>query len=146
MHPVTILTVDALTTNLYLNLGDELLTGEIQPAGVHGTGGASHLLVNLGESHLQVGTVGQITIARDSASHTATEIGLTVERLLNRLHSEVSVATVGHLPESNLRVTSKVHVLSAVGNKLHKSTTHGYTIAKEKKTQNYNFQRFCSKK
>jgi hypothetical protein len=43
------------------------------------------------------------------------------------------VATVGHLPESNLRVTSKVHVLSAVGNKLHKSTTHGYTIAKEKK-------------
>ena len=142
MHPVTVLTVDALATNLDLNLRDELLTGEIQPAGVHGTVGTSHSLVDLGESHLQVGTVGQITIAADSASHTATEIGLTVERLLNRLHSEVSMATVGHLPEGNLRVTSKVHVLSAVGYKLHKSTTHGYTIAKEKKTQNYNFQRF----
>jgi hypothetical protein len=43
------------------------------------------------------------------------------------------VATVGHLPEGNLRVTGQVNVLRAVGDKLHKSTTHGYTIAKEKK-------------
>ena len=35
VHEVTVLTVNALTTNLDLNLGDELLTGEIQPAGIH---------------------------------------------------------------------------------------------------------------
>ena len=35
VHPVTVLTVDALATNLNLNLGDKLLTGEIQPASIH---------------------------------------------------------------------------------------------------------------
>jgi hypothetical protein len=34
VHPVTILTVDSLTTNLDLNLGDKLLAREIQPTGI----------------------------------------------------------------------------------------------------------------
>ena len=138
VHPVTVLTIDTLSTDLYLYLRDELLTREIQPASVHITRAILHVLVNLGQSHLQVGAVRQITITADSASHTATEIGLSVECLLDRLHSEVSVATVGHLPESNLRVTSQVYVLSTVSDKLHKSTSHGYTIAKEKKTTEIN--------
>jgi hypothetical protein len=36
VHPVTILAVDALSTNLYLNLLDKLLTGAIKPAGMFG--------------------------------------------------------------------------------------------------------------
>ena len=58
VHPVTILTIDSLTTNLNLNLGDELLTGEIQPTGIdtrtsaNGEGSNAHELVNLGESNL----------------------------------------------------------------------------------------------
>ena len=107
VHPVTVLTVDALATNLDLHLGDELLTGEIQPAGIHLLDGlGSHRLVNLREGHLKVGAVGKITIAADSAGHTATEIGLSVESLLNRLNGEVGISAVGHLPESDLGISS----------------------------------------
>jgi hypothetical protein len=87
VHPVTVLTVDALATNLDLHLGDELLTGEIQPAGIHLLDGlGSHRLVNLREGHLKVGAVCKIAITADSAGHAATEIGLSVESLLNRLN------------------------------------------------------------
>jgi hypothetical protein len=34
------------------------------------------------------------------------------------------VATVGHLPESNLRIARKIDVLGAISDKLHKSTSH----------------------
>ena len=111
VHPVTILAVNALTTNLDLNLSNELLTGEIQPAGIDtraGSGGErgnAHELVNLGESHLKVGSVGKITISADSALNTATEVSLTIECLLDRFNSEVGIATVSHFPESNLRIT-----------------------------------------
>jgi hypothetical protein len=114
VHPVTILAVNALATNLDLNHVDELLTGVIEPASEGSIG-----LGNLGESHLKVGLVGTITIAGDSALNTATEVSLTVEGVLNRLHREVGVATVGHLPESNLGLARQVDVLSAVSNKLH---------------------------
>jgi hypothetical protein len=48
MHPVTILSVDSLASNLNLNLSDELLTGVIQPTGIDITSGTLHRLVNLG--------------------------------------------------------------------------------------------------
>ena len=134
VHPVTVLTVDALATNLNLNLGDKLLTGEIQPAGIHLLDSlGSHGLVNLRHGHLKVGAIGKITIAADSAGHTATEIGLSVESLLNRLNGEVGISAVGHLPESDLRISSQIDILSAVGYELHKSASHDYTISKEKK-------------
>ena len=79
------------------------------------TGGVLHRLVDLGEGHLEVGAVGKITIAADRAGHTASEISLTGEGLLNGLHSEVGVASVRHLPESNLGGSGKEHVLCAVG-------------------------------
>ena len=124
MHPVTVLTVDTLTTDLNLNLGDELLTGEVEPTGVNATGTTLEGLTDLGESHLKVGAVRQITVTGDGAGHTATEVSLAVESLLNRLHCEVRVTLVGNLPKSNLRVTSQVNVLCAIGDKLHKSSTH----------------------
>ena len=134
VHPVTVLTVDALATNLDLHLGDKLLTGEIQPAGIHLLDGlGSHRLVDLGKSYLKVGAIGKITIAADSAGHTATEIGLSVESLLNRLNGEIGISAVSHLPESDLRISSQIDILSAVGYELHKSASHGYTISKEKK-------------
>jgi hypothetical protein len=58
VHPVTILAINSLTTNLNLNLGNELLTGEVQPTGIdtgtgaNSEGSNSHELVDLGESHL----------------------------------------------------------------------------------------------
>ncbi len=125
VHPVTVLAVDALATDLNLNLRDELLTGEVKPAGKDATSrSVLQGLANLGESNLKVSAVSQITITRDGAGHAATEVGLAIESLLNRLHSEVSVTLVANLPESNLGVTSKVNVLGAIGDKLHKSSTH----------------------
>jgi hypothetical protein len=125
MHPVTILAINALTTDLDLNLGDKLLTGEIEPTGINTVlEGALHRLVNLGESDLKVGAVSQITITRNSAGYTTTEIGLSVKSLLNRLHSKVGVTFVRYLPKGDLRVTSEIDVLGAVSYKLHKTSCH----------------------
>jgi hypothetical protein len=121
VHPITILAINALATNLNLNLSDELFSGEIQPTGINtrvvGGGGVSantHQLVNLRKSHLKISAVGKITITADRALDTTTEIGLSVEGLLNRFNSKVGVTSVSDLPESDLRITSEVYVLCAV--------------------------------
>jgi hypothetical protein len=125
VHPVTILAVNALTTDFNLNLGNNLLTGEIKPTGINTIlGSALHGLVDFRESNLKVGAVSQITITRDGASHAATEIGLSVKSLLDGLHSKVSVTFVRHLPESNLGVARKINILGAVSDELHKTSCH----------------------
>jgi hypothetical protein len=54
VHPVTILAINSLTTNLNLNLSNELLAGVIQPTGIDtgvlagGVVSKTHKLVNLG--------------------------------------------------------------------------------------------------
>jgi len=115
VHPVTILAVDALATNLDLNLGDELLTDEVQPTGVDIRPRGSHRLVDLGEGHLEVGAVSKVTITGDGAGNTATEVSLSREGLLDGLHSKVGMASVRHLPESNLGGSGKEHILCAIG-------------------------------
>jgi len=146
VHPVAVLAVNALAADLDLHLGDELLAREVEPAGEHAVGGrgrgatVSHVLVDFRKSYLEDSGVGQVAVTRDGAGHAATEIGLTVEGLLNGLHGKVGVAAVRHFPESNLRVTSKIHVLGAVGNKLHQSASHGYIMAKEKKIGKFEFK------
>ena len=129
VHPVAVLAVNALATNLDLNLGNELLTDKVQPAGIDtGVGqasvGANHLLVDLGEGDLEVCAVAQIAVTRDCAGHTATKIGLAGESLLNALHGKVCVASVRHLPKGDLGGSRKEHVLCAVGDQLHKSSSH----------------------
>jgi hypothetical protein len=120
VHPVTILAVNALATNLNLNLSDELFSGEIQPTGINtsvvagNVSANTHQLVDLGKSHLKISAVGKITIAADRALDTTTEIGLSVESLLYRFNSKVGVTSVSYLPESDLRITSEVYVLCAV--------------------------------
>jgi len=138
VHPVTVLAIDALATNLNLNLSDHLLTREIQPPSENAVAVcvATKLLVDFRKSHLQVGAVGKVTVTSKGAGNTATEISLAVESLFNRLHCEVGMATVSHLPESDLRIARKIDILGAVSDKLHKSTSHGYTIAKEKNLAN----------
>jgi hypothetical protein len=139
VHPVAVLAVNALATDLNLNLRHELLTGEVKPTGINTVlSGGLHLLVDLGESDLQVSAVRQITVAGNGASDTATEVSLAVESLLNGLHGKVGVALVRNLPESNLGVASQVNVLGAIGDKLHQSSSHcivvvGYNMPKEKK-------------
>ena len=128
VEPVTVLAIDALATDLNLDLGDELLANVVEPAGIHtvvvGAGGVDHGLVDLRESHLEVRAVSEVTVAGDRAGHAAAEISLAGEGLLDGLHREVGVASVGHLPESDLGGSGKEHVLGAVGDELHKSTSH----------------------
>ena len=140
VHPVTILAVNALTSNLHLDLGNELLSGEVQPTGIHASGSSAsgessdtHKLVNLGKSDLKIGAVGKITITADRALNTATEVSLSIKSLLDRFNSKVGVASVCNLPESDLGVASKVNVLSAVSDELHESASHFIQWLKKKK-------------
>jgi hypothetical protein len=125
VHPITVLAINALATDLNLHLRNELLTGEVKPTGINAVlRRRLHLLVDLGESDLQVGAVSQITVAGNGASDTATKVSLAVESLLNGLHGKVGVALVRNLPESDLGVAGQVNVLGAIGDKLHQSSSH----------------------
>jgi len=120
VHPVSVLAVNALTSNLNLNLSNELLSGEVQPTGINATVGASgevsnaHELVNLRESNLEIGAVSKVSVPANHALDTTTEIGLSVKSLFDRLNGKVSVPAVRNLPESNLRIASKIDILSAI--------------------------------
>ena len=122
VHPVTVLAVNALATDLNLNLRDELLTREVEPTGIDAilvSTAAFKALSDFGQGDLKVSAVSQITVAADSAGHAATKVGLTVKSLFNRLHSKIGVSLVRHFPEGNLGITSKIDVLCAIGDKLH---------------------------
>ncbi len=124
VHPGAILAVNALATDLDLNLSNELLTGVVQPTGIDITRRALHGLVDLGQGDLHVGAVSKISVSGDGAGNTATKVSLTVEGLLNGLHGEVGVASVRHLPESDLGASSKENILRAIGDDLHKGSSH----------------------
>jgi len=123
VHPVSVLSVDSLSSNLNLNLVDELLSREVEPPGVDTLTCTRtrvlEALADLRESDLEVSPVGEITVPADGTGDPATEVSLTVESLLYGLHRKVGVSTVGHLPESDLGVAGKVDVLSAVSHELH---------------------------
>jgi len=125
VHPVSVLAINALSADLNLNLGDELLADEVHPAGING---CSHRLVDLGEGDLEVGAVGKISVAGDRARHAASEVSLSGEGLLDGLHREVGVAPVRDLPEGDLRGAGQEDVLRAVSYKLHKCSAHVFII------------------
>jgi hypothetical protein len=114
VEPVTVLAINALTSNLNLNLSNELLTDVIEPTSIDSVR-CVHALVDLRKSDLEVCAVSKITISGDCACNTATKVSLARESLLDRLHGKVGVASVGHLPESNLGASSKENVLCAIG-------------------------------
>jgi len=122
LEPVTIVLVNALPANLKFHVVHQVVPHPVQPAEL-GTRAVSGQQGHLGESGLEVDAVDQVTVALDSASHLATEAGRPVKGVLNRLHRKVSVTTVDHLEEGNLRVTRQVNVLGAIGHELHETTT-----------------------
>uniref|UniRef100_A0A6C0CU96 Uncharacterized protein n=1 Tax=viral metagenome TaxID=1070528 RepID=A0A6C0CU96_9ZZZZ len=115
VEPVTVVLVDALTTDFDFYGFDELMTNPF--------------VVSVGSTeftqrYLEVHAVDEITVAGYSAGYSVAETYITVEGLYHRLHGEVGVATVNYFEESNLGVTGKVDILSAVGYELHKSSSH----------------------
>ena len=120
VHKLTILTVNALPTNLNLHVIDHVETRVVDPArpsSVFVCAGSTRRYLR--KHHLKVGAVSKIPIARDGTLHTATEVSLSIESLLNRFHSEISVSAVGNFPECDLRVPSQVNVLGPISDKLH---------------------------
>jgi len=128
VHPVTVLFINALSTNFNFNVVNEVVSWVVKPAGEVGIA-----LVNFRKSNLEVCSVGQITVAGNCALNTATEVTASIESLFNRFHSKVGVSAVCYLEKSDLWVACKVDVLSAVSYELHKSSSHCYNIAKDKK-------------
>jgi hypothetical protein len=125
VEPVTVLAINALTSNLDLDLGNQLLSNKIEPSGIDSViASGLHALVNLRKSHLEVCAVGKVSISGDGAGHTSSKVGLSGECLLDRLHRKVGMASVGHLPESNLGGSGKEHILGAIGDELHQTTSH----------------------
>jgi hypothetical protein len=96
VHPITVLTINALTTDFNFNLRNELFTWEVEPAGINTRTSCAvlHTLVDFRKSNLKVSAVCKITVAADSASYTATEICLSVKGLFDRFHSKVGVTFV----------------------------------------------------
>jgi len=122
LEPVTVVFVNALSTNLKLHVVDQVVPNPVEPAEL-GTRTVAAEKSHLGESGLEVDAVDQVTVALDSASHLATEAGRPVEGVLNRLHRKVSVTTIDHLEKGDLGVTSEVNILCAIGHELHETTT-----------------------
>ena len=118
LEPLTIVLVNALATDLELNVVDEVVAHPVEPAELS-TRAVRGKELNLGESGLEIHTVDKITVALDRARDLLAEVGSAVEGVLNRLHGEVRVAAIHHLEEGNLRVTCEVNVLGAIGNELH---------------------------
>jgi hypothetical protein len=119
VHPVTVLAVNALTTDFNLNLRNQLFTREVKPASIYASGRALETWADFRKGNLKVRAVSQVTVAADGAGNTPAEIGLAIESLFDRLHGKVGVPLVRDLPEGNLRITSKINVLCAIGDELH---------------------------
>tara|TARA_B100000886_G_C20424758_1_gene493371 strand:+ start:70 stop:804 length:735 start_codon:yes stop_codon:yes gene_type:complete len=124
VHPVAVLLLNALASDLNFHVLNELVAREIEPASVHFTIVSVKSGANFRKSDLKVGAISKITVAGDRACYPAAEIGLTVESLLNGFHGEVRVATVSHLPESDLWVARKIDILGAVSDELHETSSH----------------------
>jgi len=65
----------------------------------------------------------EITVALDSAGDFLSEVRSAVKRVLDGLHGKVGMAPVNHLEKSDLRVTSQINVLGAIGDELHQTTS-----------------------
>ena len=114
VKPVTVVLVDALTTDFDFHVLDEVVTDPVEPTKL-GTRTVRWLELNLRQSRLEVHAVDQITVALNGAGDLLAEVGSTVERVLNGLHGKVGVTAVHNFKKSNLWVTSEVNVLCAIG-------------------------------
>jgi hypothetical protein len=123
-----------LTTNIDLYVTDNGMTDRFTisktKCSYWGTVGICEVVIKINsvvksrKFKLKEDLVDEVTVSRDGACYSFTEVGFSAENLFNRFYSEVSVASVYDFPESDLRVTGKVDVLSSVSYELHESTSH----------------------
>ena len=133
LQPVTVVLVDALSTDLELNPVNQVVAHPVQPA-ERGTRAVSRGQGHGGQGSLHVHAVDQVTIALDGASHLVTETGVAVPGVLDSLHGKVSVTTVNKLEKGNLGISSQVNILRAISHQLHQTTARHllYPIIRKK--------------
>ena len=116
--PQAVLAIDQLTSDFdFKNLEESV--GKIAGELGRSTGGDQEAGVVLNPQVLE-----KISVTGDCDGHTGTGGNGAIDGLLNGLNGEVGVAAVNGLEESNLGLTSQVDVLGAVGNELHKTSSH----------------------
>jgi hypothetical protein len=120
VEPLTVVLVDALTTDLELDLADEVVANPVEPAELR-TRAVRGEELDLGEGGLEVHTVDQVTVALNSDSDLLAEARRAVERVLDGLHGEVGVAAVHDLEESDLGVAREINILRTISDELHKA-------------------------
>ena len=98
LEPVAVVLVDLLATDLNVDIVDQVVANPVEPAEL-GTRAVARRQENLGERGLEVNAVDKIAVAADRALHLLAEVRRAVERLFNRLHGEVRVATVDDLED-----------------------------------------------
>ena len=126
VHPLTIVTVHDLATDLNLHLLDEEVTETATT-----TGSPEHILrrtrssrARVGQRHFEVRAEHQVSISVDDHNRALAVARRTREVDTHGLHGKIGMSLEQTLPKGDLRVSSDVCVLSTVGDKLKESSTH----------------------
>ena len=124
--PLTVVTVNDLSTDFHLNL----IQQEVSEA-AHAASRPQHVVCRaccrrggVGQGHLKVGAVDKVSVAIHDGHHALAVLSRACEVDTHRLHGEVGVPLVHDLPEGDVGVARDVCVLCTVGNELEKTATH----------------------
>ena len=122
VEPLAVVAVDDLTANLHLNLLEHSIPkAALDTAGPDNVGVRSD---HVRENNLHIGLSDQVCVAVDHSNNALPPGGRTREIHTHRLHGEVRVALVEHLPEGDVGISNDVGILRAIGNELKKTTAH----------------------
>ena len=126
IHPLTIVTVHDLATDLNLHLLDEEVT---QTATT--TGRPEHVLcrtrgsrTRVGKRHLEIRAEHQVSITVDDHNRTLAIRRRTREVDTHGLHGEIGMTLVQHLPEGDVGISGDVGILSTICDELKKTAAH----------------------
>jgi len=108
VEPSGVVLVNALATDLQLDTGNQNVTQPVQPTETSNTarGSGTDRQVDIGDLDLEVRAVDQITITRNGACNLLTEISGTIEGLLNRFKSKISISAINYLKDRCSRNTN----------------------------------------
>jgi hypothetical protein len=108
IEPCSIVLIDLSTTDVHCNMVDKSMTKTTYP---------SNLTLRRSKRvklDTKINLHHKITITLDNDRCLATEIGCASKRNCDTLDCKVGVSAIDNLEESNLRITSKIYILSAI--------------------------------
>ena len=115
-----------LATNLDLHLLDEEVTETATStrSPEHVVSSIRGRLACVGQSHLEVGAEHEIGVTVHHHDGALSVGGRTCEVHAHRLHREIGMALVEHLPKRDVRVSGDICILSTICDELEKTTAH----------------------